>query len=273
VAARDTAWWALAAIDAVMTSPGRLAGHVALVTGAAQGIGEAIVDRFVAEGAKVVAADVIDRSREIADRHGDDARFTSLDVRDEDQWHATVRFVENRFGSLSVVVNAAGVTAAASLEQTEYADFQRVIDVNLSGTFFAMKVCAPALRRRGGGSIVNFSSVHGMAGSARGIAYCASKWAVRGMTKFAALELAGARVRVNSVHPGLVDTPMSRAAYVEPDLPPVGRMGTVDEVAGLVVYLASDESAFITGAEHIIDGGQLAAAGPRPIAWKDRVVS
>lgn len=245
---------------------GRLAGKVGVITGAARGQGEAHVRRFVAEGAKVVATDVLkDEGEALATELGDGVVFVTHDVADEAQWAAVVERAEAAFGGIDVLVNNAGIARMAPLIDMSTDDYLDVIKVNQVGVFFGMRAVAPAMQRRGGGSIVNISSVDGMAGMANVIGYVASKFAVRGMTKTAAVELGSLGIRVNSVHPGGVDTPMIRPPGfegVDYDAMfarlPVPRCGTPEDIASLVLFLASDESSYITGSEHVIDGGLLA---------------
>lgn len=244
----------------------RLDGKVALVTGAARGQGEAHVRRFVAEGAKVVATDVLaDEGEALADELGADVIFVHHDVADEAQWAEVVGRAEEAFGGVDVLVNNAGIARMAPLVDMSTDDYLDVIKVNQVGVFFGMRAVAPVMQRRGGGSIVNISSIDGMAGMANVIGYVASKFAVRGMTKTAAVELGPLGIRVNSVHPGGVDTPMIRPpGFEDVDYDamfarlPIPRCGTPEDVASLVLFLASDESSYITGTEHVIDGGLLA---------------
>ena len=254
-----------------MGAKGRLEGKVALISGAARGMGAAEARLFVAEGARVVLGDLRDEDgKALAKELGDAALYVGLDVTDEAAWEGAVALAKDRFGRLDVLVNNAGILHFAPLETTALEDFERVMQVNQVGTFLGMKSAAPALREAGGGSIVNISSVAGLEGVAGVIAYGASKWAVRGMTKTAALELGPSGIRVNSVHPGGVDTPMiateavtdetRTAAYGGQPIPRVGRPG---EVAELVCWLASDASSYSTGAEFVIDGGATAGSVPR----------
>jgi 3alpha(or 20beta)-hydroxysteroid dehydrogenase len=245
---------------------GRLEGKVALVTGAARGQGEAHTRRFVAEGAKVVATDVLaDEGEALAAELGSAVVFEHHDVADEGQWAAVVKRAEDTFGGIDVLVNNAGIARMAPLVDMSTEDYLDVIKVNQVGVFFGMRAVAPVMHRRGGGSIVNISSVDGMAGMANVIGYVASKFAVRGMTKTAAVELGPLGIRVNSVHPGGVDTPMIRPPGfegVDYDAMfarlPIPRCGTPEDISSLVLFLASDESSYITGTEHVIDGGLLA---------------
>ena len=244
----------------------RLAGKVALITGAARGQGAAEARRFVAEGAKVVIADVLEaEGRALAAELGDAVRFQPLDVTQPEQWQAAVEVTQAQFGKLDVLVNNAAILRMAPLEHCSLEDYRRVIEVNRVGCWLGMKSVLAAMRQAGGGSIVNVSSTAGMEGVAYGTAYSSSKFAVRGMTKAAALELGASGIRVNSVHPGGIDTVMSRPPEMADFDPaqvykglPIPRIGQPEEVANLVLFLASDESSYCTGSEFIIDGGMLA---------------
>jgi len=245
---------------------GRFDGKVAIVTGAARGQGEAHVRRLAAEGAQVVATDVLDDVGEIVAKDvGDGVLYLHHDVTDDAAWAAVVDRAEAHFGGVDVLVNNAGIARMAPLIDMSTDDYMDVIRVNQVGVFFGMRAVAPAMQRRGGGSIVNISSVDGMAGMANVIGYVASKFAVRGMTKTAAVELGPMGIRVNSVHPGGVDTPMIRPPGFEDvdydgmfNRLPIPRCGTPEDIAALVAFLASEESGYITGTEHVIDGGLLA---------------
>jgi 3alpha(or 20beta)-hydroxysteroid dehydrogenase len=238
---------------------GRLDGKVAIVSGAARGQGAAEARLFVAEGAGVVVADVRDdEGAAVAADLGDAAVYTHLDVSDESQWQSAVAEAEERFGPVSVLVNNAGILLFQALDKTDLAEFDRVMRVNVHGVFLGIKTVAPSMVRAGGGSIVNVSSTAGLQGLPFLAAYVASKWAVRGLTKAAAIDLGHMGIRVNSVHPGGIDTPM--LAGTSPDAPfykrlPVARMGTADEAARAVLFLASDEASYTTGAELAVDGG------------------
>lgn len=246
---------------------GRLAGKVAIITGAARGQGAAAARKFVAEGARVVIADILDEDgKQLADELGDAAVYQHLDVTDEGEWaHATQRAV-TEFGALHVLVNNAGILHFSALPDTSLADYERVIRVNQIGTFLGLRSAVKPMRAAGGGSIVNISSVEGLAGMPFLIAYTASKFAIRGMTKVAALELGKDGIRVNSVHPGMIDTKMVADALGGAEVPtdwvkekiPLGRVGRAGEIADLVVFLASDESSYSTGSEFVADGGATA---------------
>jgi 3alpha(or 20beta)-hydroxysteroid dehydrogenase len=206
---------------------------------------------FVAEGARVVVADILPAAA------AGPALFVRCDVTRADDWSQVVAAGEAAFGPISVLINNAAVLHTSSLMDTTEADFRRVIDVNQLGVLLGMQAVVPSMRRASGGSIVNTSSIAGMQGMRHLIAYGASKWAVRGMTKTAALELASDGIRVNSIHPGAITTDMNPSGSSRLH-PPLGRDGCADEVAQLMCYLASDESSYTTGAEHVIDAGLLA---------------
>jgi 3alpha(or 20beta)-hydroxysteroid dehydrogenase len=241
---------------------GRMDGRVALITGAALdgGQGAAEARMLAAEGARVILADVQDEAGEaMAQSIGDGARYVHLDVTDAAAWAALVDEALEREGCIDVLVNNAGIWHTGGLLDTSPEEYRRVVEINQTGVFLGMHAVAPSMRDAGSGSIVNISSAAGLRGDPAIHAYVASKWAVRGMTKAAAKELAPHNVRVNSVHPGLIRTPMSATEFApgKPDPGrniPMGRVGESEEVAQLVLFLASDESAYITGAEVAIDG-------------------
>jgi 3alpha(or 20beta)-hydroxysteroid dehydrogenase len=245
---------------------GRLSGKVALITGAAGGQGAAAARRFVAEGAQVVIADVRDDDgKALADEIG--AHYRHLNVSEEDEWTSAIAEVADVYGPPNVLVNNAGILHFARLQDTTLADYLRVIQVNQVGTFLGMRAVVPGMVEAGGGSIINISSIEGLRAAPLLTAYTSSKFAIRGMTKVAALELAPKGVRVNSVHPGMIETGLLPTALGgQPvDLAfagkrvPLGRVGQPGEVAELVVFLASDESSYCTGAEFVADGGVTAA--------------
>jgi len=247
---------------------GRLEGKVALITGAARGMGAAAARLFVAEGAKVVLGDVLPDVKEVAQELGDDALAVTLDVTDEAAWRDAVAAGEERFGKVDVLVNNAGILLMDELGKTTSEMYSKVNDVNAFGCFLGMREVTPALKRAGGGAIVNLSSVEGLGGNRFLVAYTASKFAVRGMTKAAAIELAADGIRVNSVHPGGIDTPMVRHFIPDDDnmawmgrQVPMKRPGKPEEVAQAVAFLASDAASYITGAELAVDGGATAGSG------------
>lgn len=244
---------------------GRLEGKVAIITGGARGQGEAEARLFAAEGAKVVVADVLEADgRAVAASIGGGARFESLDVSDEESWRAVVASTEATFGPPTILVNNAGILAFNPVRHQDATEFRRVLDVNLVGPFLGIKAVVPAMKRAGRGSIVNISSTGGMEGLPMLSAYSASKFGLRGLSRSAAIELGRDAIRVNTVHPGGIDTPMTRlpgsdndsSAYY--DKLPIQRIGTVDDVAPMVLFLASDEAGYVTGAEFVVDGGHLA---------------
>ncbi len=244
---------------------GRLDGKVALVTGGSRGQGAAEARRFASEGAKVVIADVLDDDgNAIAADIGDAATYVHLDVTNEEEWTAAIALATSTFGGIHVLVNNAGILGAfAPIEQLSVDDFLKVIMVNQVGTFLGMKHVATPMGASGGGSIVNISSIGGMRGIPFSTAYVASKFAVRGMTKSAAMELGKRGIRVNSVHPGGVATEMTAAVGDDGTMPfyrrlPIPRIGTPADIADLVLFLASDESSYCTGTEFVIDGGSNA---------------
>jgi 3alpha(or 20beta)-hydroxysteroid dehydrogenase len=244
---------------------GRLQGKVAIVTGGARGMGAATCRLFVAEGAKVMIADVLDEDgAKLAAELGANAAFRHLDVREEDQWQALVADTESRFGPIDVLVNNAGVLLFRTIRDTEKADFERVTGINLTGTFLGVRTVGARMCERGRGSIVNISSADGMKGANGLGAYCASKWGIRGLTRVAAMEYGHKGVRVNSVHPGGIDTAMGNP-YAEPKadvnkrytMVPMQRVGDSEEVAKTSLFLASDDSSYLCGAEIAVDGGML----------------
>jgi 3alpha(or 20beta)-hydroxysteroid dehydrogenase len=245
---------------------GRLDGKVAIITGASGGQGAAEARRFVAEGASVVIADVLDEAGErLAGELGDAAQFAHVDVTSEGGWAELVEHVDGTLGGVDVLVNNAGVLRFHRLQDTPLDEFRLLLEVNLIGVFLGMKAVAPSMHQRGGGSIVNISSTGGIVGLPGVASYVASKFGVTGLSKSAAIDLGPWGIRVNSVHPGSVDTPMIRfdGLATEDFAPfydrlPVKRLGTPDDVASLVLFLASDESSYCTGAEFVVDGGQTA---------------
>jgi 3alpha(or 20beta)-hydroxysteroid dehydrogenase len=241
---------------------GRLTGKIAIVTGGAMGQGAGIAGAYVAEGARVVVADVAkDEGQTLADELGDAAYFVSHDVSDAASWASLVDGVNNRFGPVNVLANNAGILRFGDIERMGQDEVELLWRVNQLGCFLGMQAVTRTMRKNGGGSIINASSVEGLAGMAGCTAYAATKWAIRGMTKCAAMELGPKGIRVNSVHPGMIDTPMTRvhggdaAMEYGASKVPLRRVGTPDDIAPVYVFLASDESAYINGAEIAVDGG------------------
>jgi 3alpha(or 20beta)-hydroxysteroid dehydrogenase len=245
---------------------GRVDGKVAVVSGGARGMGASHVRRLVHEGARVVAGDILDdEGKALAEELGDTARFVHLDVTQPEQWEAAVGAAVDEFGRLDVLVNNAGVVSGGLLQNTDLADWRRVIDVNLTGTFLGVRAAVAPMTAAGGGSIINVSSVEGLSGTAWVHSYVASKFGVRGLTKSAAIELAPQRIRVNSIHPGFIRTPMTEGVPEDFLTIPLGRGADPGEVSNFVLFLASDESGYATGAEFVIDGGLTAALPHKPI--------
>jgi 3alpha(or 20beta)-hydroxysteroid dehydrogenase len=255
---------------------GRLDGKVAIISGAARGQGEAEARMFVAEGAKVLLGDVLDDLGEkVAIDLGDDARYVHLDVTQPDDWKSAVDTAVSTFGKVNVLINNAGILKMGAIESMSLDEYMDVVRVNQVGCFLGMQAAIPALKAAGGGAIVNTSSVAGLTGTAGLAAYTASKFAVRGMTKVAAMELGHFNIRVNSVHPGGVDTDMLKMPEFG-DLEdtgvyggqPIPRVGQPEEIAKMMVFLVSDDASFSTGAEFLVDGGYM--AGP-PLAHMDEI--
>jgi 3alpha(or 20beta)-hydroxysteroid dehydrogenase len=238
---------------------GRVDGKVALISGGARGMGAADARHLVAEGAKVVIGDILDDDGEaLVDELGDSARYVHLDVTQPEEWKAAVATALGEFGKLNVLVNNAGIVALGPLKSIDLQKWQQVLDVNLTGTMLGIQAVIEPMTAAGGGSIINVSSIEGLRGAPWVHSYVASKWAVRGLSKSAALELAAQNIRVNSIHPGFIRTPMTKHLPDDMVQAPLGRPGTPDEVATFVLFLASDESSFATGAEFVMDGGLVA---------------
>jgi 3alpha(or 20beta)-hydroxysteroid dehydrogenase len=238
---------------------GRLDQKVALITGGARGQGAAEAALFASEGATVYLTDVlVDEGAQTASTIG--GTFLEHDVTSPEQWTGVVERVVADQGRVDVLVNNAGILFWATMTQTEIDDWNRIVAVNQTGVFLGMRAVGPHMTTHGSGSIVNISSIGGMRGAAPCFAYGATKWAVRGMTKSAAQELGPHGVRVNSIHPGIIDTPMMADQPLDAMVArvPMGRYATADEVAKLALWLASDDSAYANGAEFVLDGGQTA---------------
>ncbi|MET7846759.1 SDR family NAD(P)-dependent oxidoreductase [Streptomyces avermitilis] len=252
---------------------GKLDGRVVLITGAARGQGEQEARLFVEEGAKVVVADVLDDQGEaLAKEIG--ARYVHLDVGQEDDWQAAVTFAKDAYGRVDGLVNNAGILRFNDLVGTPLAEFQQIVQVNQVGVFLGIKTVAPEIEAAGGGTIVNTASYAGLTGMAYVGAYTATKHAIVGLTRVAALELAAKKIRVNAVCPGAIDTAMSNPSQLDPGadpeetaralgelygrLVPLGRIGRPEEVARLALFLSGEDSSYITGQPFVIDGGWLA---------------
>jgi len=240
-----------------------------IVTGGARGMGASHARGFVAEGANVVIADVLEQEgRTLADELGVQAIFSRLNVASDPDWAATVAAAEDAFGPVSVLINNAAIVRFGAIAETEPAVWRQAIDINLTGTYLGIRAVVSSMRKAGGGAIVNISSGAGMIGQFGLGSYVASKWGVRGLTKTAALELAHDKIRVNSIHPGNVRTPMvassdaAAAGGGNVDDLAIPRVAEPDEITRLVLFVASDEASFSTGSEFIADGGLL--LGPVP---------
>ncbi|MFJ8214310.1 SDR family NAD(P)-dependent oxidoreductase [Streptomyces sp. NPDC096033] len=259
---------------------GKLDGRVVIVTGAARGQGEQEARLFAAEGAGVVLGDVLDEqgaavAKEIAEEHGEGrARYVRLDVSREEDWAAAVAVAKERFGHVDGLVNNAGILRFNELTATPLEEFQQVVQVNQVGTFLGIKAVAPEIGAAGGGTIVNTSSYTGLTGMAYVGAYAATKAAILGLTRVAALELAARNIRVNAMCPGAVDTPMANPGLLDPAgmadeareamaelyrrVVPLGRVGRPEEMAKLALFLTAEDSSYITGQPFVIDGGWMA---------------
>lgn len=252
--------------EGAVMSAGRLRGNVAIITGAARGQGLAAATLFRAEGAEVVITDVAADTGEAASA-AIDASFVPHDVCDETGWQQLIDHVLNRFGRIDTLVNNAGIFLRAGLLNTSLYEYRRVIDVNQIGCFLGMRAAAVPMREQGSGSIINISSIAGLRAAPGGFAYGASKWAVTGMTRSAARSLGPHGIRVNSVHPGMIETDMMDAVIdgredvhsaLAASVPLGGRHAGPEEVAPLLLFLASDESRYCTGGAYVVDGGVLA---------------
>ncbi|SEG62212.1 3alpha(or 20beta)-hydroxysteroid dehydrogenase [Thermomonospora echinospora] len=251
---------------------GQLDGKVAIITGGARGMGRSHVRRFVAEGASVVFGDILEQEgAELAGELGEAVRFVRMDVTSPEDWKNAVETAVAAYGKLDVLVNNAGIIQHKRIEDMSLQECRRILEINLIGQWLGIKAVIEAMKEAGGGSIVNVSSTEGFIGAAGLAAYSASKFGVRGLTKAAARELGEHNIRVNSIHPGGILTPM----VMDPDVVaatadsadsfmkalPLGRMGRTREVSGLVAFLASDDAAYCTGSEVLVDGGMLTGAG------------
>jgi cyclopentanol dehydrogenase len=246
----------------------RLKGKVALISGGARGQGAAEARLFTAEGAKVVLGDVLDKETnalaEELNRGGKKIALPlHLDVTRASDWRAAVEACEHEFGGLDILVNNAGIANMKGIAETSEEEWDAVVNINQKGVWLGMKAAIPAMRKRGSGSIINISSIYGLIGSAGSAAYHGTKGAVRLLTKAAAVQYAPENIRVNSVHPGVIRTPMVEALEEEAiaqitALAPMKRAGTAEEVGYVVLFLASNEASFVTGAEYVVDGGYTA---------------
>ncbi|NRA07242.1 MAG: glucose 1-dehydrogenase [Myxococcales bacterium] len=245
----------------------RLAEKVVVISGAARGQGEAEARLFVAEGARVLLGDVLDAEGEaVAASLGERAAYAHLDVSSEADWGAAVALALDRFGRIDALVNNAGVMQVAPIASCSKRDFERVLEVNLVGAFLGIRAVMDPMSAGGGGSIVNVSSVSGYASVPGQAAYSASKFGLRGLTKTAAVELGSLGIRVNSIHPGVIETPMIQAPELS-DVDwegivgnlPLGRSGQPEDIARMALFLCSDEASYSTGAEFLADGGLLAS--------------
>lgn len=241
----------------------RFEGKCVLITGAVGGIGEAAVRAFAREGASVaVASRHADDGEKLAKSVGNKSVAVALDVTSQPNWKEAVEAVEQAIGPISVLVNNAAYLATGGVETVSLEDWRKVLDTNLTGALLGMRAVVPSMRQAGGGSIVNVNSIAGLAGTPGLVAYGASKWAIRGLMRTAAMELARDKIRVNGVHPGIVNTPLARDRSTGKDLVPVDsfaipRQATPEEIAEYVLFVASDQAAFSTGCEFVADGGFL----------------
>ncbi|WP_226036666.1 glucose 1-dehydrogenase [Aquibacillus saliphilus] len=242
---------------------GRLQDKVALITGGARGMGASHARLFVNEGAKVVIADIlVEEGQALALELGENATFVKLDVTKAENWQEAVAVTEHTFGFVNVLVNNAGISMSKSIEEISEQEYRKIIDINQVSVFLGMKTVIPSMKKGNGGSIVNISSINGLVGGA--IGYTDSKFAVRGMSKAAALGLAHYDIRVNSVHPGVIETPMIAQGDAKEQIQefaksiPNRRIAKPEEVSNLVLFLASDESSYSTGSEFVVDGGLTA---------------
>jgi 3alpha(or 20beta)-hydroxysteroid dehydrogenase len=248
----------------------RLTGKVALVSGGARGMGAQHVRTMVAEGAKVVFGDILDDEAEVVAKEvGDSARYVHLDVTQPDDWDAAVATAVKEFGGLHVLVNNAGIINIGTFEDYALSEWQRILDINLTGVFLGIRAVVKPMKEAGTGSIINISSIEGIAGTIACHGYTATKFGVRGLTKSAALELGPSGIRVNSIHPGLIKTPMTEWVPEDIFTTALGRIAQPQEVSNLVVYLASDDSSYSTGSEFVVDGGTTAGLAHKDFSAVD----
>lgn len=238
---------------------GRVTGRTAIVTGGGKGMGAATVRLLAAEGANVIAADVdIESAKQLADTLGPKVMAANLDVRSPKSWNDVVAKATERFGTVDILVNNAGIADPGLLEEWDSDRLQNTLNVNLFGVFQGIQAVTPGMRKAHRGSIVNIGSVGAFLGVPRMSGYVASKWAVRGLTKNAALELGAYGIRVNAVHPGQTRTPMTEGVSFDTSNIAMGRVGQPEDIARAVLFLASDDAEFITGSDLLVDGGQFA---------------
>lgn len=248
---------------------GRLEGKVALITGGARGMGAEEARVFAEEGAQVLITDLLDdEGLQLASRLGENVAYVHSDVTSETDWSSTVANAVETFGRLDILVNNAGIVKVSPIASCSLDDYMSVINVNQVGVFLGIRSVIPQMARQKSGSIINISSIEGLAASPSVVSYVASKFAVRGMSKCAALELGSLGIRVNSIHPGGIDTDMIRPGGIDLttlfEKVPLGRVGRPVDVARLALWLASDESSYCTGAEFVVDGGLMAGVGVSP---------
>lgn len=240
----------------------QLKNKVAIITGAAGGMGAVHAKVFIDEGAKVVLTDIMDEEgKKLAKELGSNALFIKQDVTKEEDWKKVVAETERTFGPVDILINNAGIVMTKMIEDTSLTEYQKTIDINQTGTFLGMKAVLPSMKKAGGGSIINISSIEGLVGGAMIASYTASKFAVTGLTKAAAMEFAPYGIRVNSVHPGVIDTPMIHQEDVKEAVKevinaiPLKRPADPKEVSKMLVFLASDAASYSTGSAFVIDGG------------------
>lgn len=243
----------------------RLEGKVALITGGARGMGASHAKHFIEEGANVIITDILDKEGvAMAESLGEQALFVQHDVTKMSDWENVVSEAEKKFGPINVLINNAGIALSNTIEAMSEEDFDKVYHINQKSIFLGVKAVLPSMKKANEGSIINISSIYGLVGQPGGVAYNGTKFAVTGMTKALALELGHFNIRVNSVHPGVIDTPMTQTPEIQELIKPmiaslaIKRTAKPDEISKLCVYLASDESSYSTGAEFVADGGLIA---------------